>query len=75
MVESADIEIDNDNQHFGTISNQTMSQCEDSSLPGCYAMSNDEYSVHSNMLFSILQVQELQTHFLHQMQMSLVLLF
>jgi len=42
VVERADIEIDNENQHFGTISNQTMSQCEDSSLPGCYAMSNDE---------------------------------
>jgi len=41
VVESADIEIDNDNQHFGMISNQTMSQLEDSSLPGCYAMLNE----------------------------------
>jgi len=42
VVESADIETDNDNQHFGMNSNQTMSQLEDSSLLGCYAMSNDE---------------------------------
>lgn len=45
MVGSANIEIDNDNQHFDMISNQTMSQLEDSSLPGCYAMSSDESSV------------------------------
>jgi len=42
VVESADIEVDNDNQHFDMISNQTMSQLEDSSFPGCYAMPNDE---------------------------------
>jgi len=45
VVESADIEIDNDNQHFGMNSNQTMSQLEDSSILGCYAMSNEVTSV------------------------------
>jgi hypothetical protein len=43
VVESAVIETDSDNQHFDMNSkNQTMSQLEDSSIPGCYAMSNDE---------------------------------
>lgn len=42
VVERENIEIDNDNQHFGMNWNQTMSQLEDSILLGCYAMSNDE---------------------------------
>jgi len=41
-MESAGVEIDNDNQHFGMNSNKTMSQLKDSSLLGCYAMSNNE---------------------------------
>jgi hypothetical protein len=42
VVESKNIETDNDNQHFGMNSNQTVSQLEGSSLQVCYAMSNDE---------------------------------
>lgn len=41
-MESANIEIDNDNQYFGMNSHQTMSQLEDSSPLGCYAMSSGE---------------------------------